>query len=278
MIVFLNGQFVPEADAVVSIFDRGFLYGDGLFETTRVCDGRPFLWGRHLARLRHGAELLQLNMPLSDAALTDFAAQLIERNQMPDSVLRLNLSRGTGPRGYSTKGCEKPTIAMSLHPAPELENAKSIRLITANQPLASDDSLTQAKTSNKLTNVLARSKADAHGADDALLINTHGDVAEATASNLFWISGNTVSTPPITSGAVAGITRGFVIELCQRLGLTARETAITRAQLTSTEGIFLTNSVQGITEASTLDGAPIPQSPLTARLRGAYTEALRAGH
>ena len=278
MIVFLNGQFVPEADAVVSIFDRGFLYGDGLFETTRVCDGRPFLWGRHLARLRHGAELLQLNIPLSDAALTDFAAQLIERNQMPDSVLRLNLSRGTGPRGYSTKGCEKPTIAMSLHPAPELENAKSIRLITANQPLASDDSLNQAKTSNKLTNVLARSEADAHGADDALLINTHGDVAEATASNLFWISGNTVSTPPITSGAVAGITRGFVIELCQRLGLTARETAITPAQLTSTEGIFLTNSVQGITEVSTLDGAPIPQSPLTARLRGGYTEALRAGH
>src|SRR5579872_5303950 len=100
MIVFLNGQFVPEEQAVVSVFDRGFLYGDGLFETMRVCRGLPFLWEEHLARLEHGMCLLNLSLPCSTEQLRQYAGELIRQNQMPDSLLRLTLSRGAGPRGY----------------------------------------------------------------------------------------------------------------------------------------------------------------------------------
>src|SRR5579872_7032026 len=117
MIVFLNGQFVPEESAVVSVFDRGFLYGDGLFETIRIFKGKPFRWEQHLERLQRGAEFLKIKLPFSCTALPKFADELINKNQMPDALLRLTLSRGVGIRGYSPKGAEEPTVVMSLHPA-----------------------------------------------------------------------------------------------------------------------------------------------------------------
>lgn len=276
MIVFINGQFVPEAQAVVSVFDRSFLYGDGLFETARVHGGRPFLWDRHLARLRRGAELLHFNVPFADAALTDFAVQLIERNQMSEAVLRLHLSRGAGPRGYSIKGCDKPTLVISLHPTPP--TTRPVRLIIATQTITAGDGLTQIKTSNKLLHILARTEAEDRGADDALLLNHRGEVCEATSSNLFLISGNTITTPPTPSGGLTGIARGFVLELCQHLGLPAHETIIMPVQLHSAESAFLTNSVQGIIEVAELDGRLIAQSPITTQLRAAYRYLLRTGH
>src|ERR1700674_2107993 len=108
MIVFLNGQFVPEEQAVVSVFDRSFLYGDGLFETMRIFRGKPFRWQQHLERLQGGAEFLNVVLPFPADALRAFAEQLISANQMPDSLLRLTLSRGIGQRGYSPKGAERP--------------------------------------------------------------------------------------------------------------------------------------------------------------------------
>src|SRR5213594_3375395 len=110
MIVFLNGQFVPEERAVVSVFDRGFLYGDGLFETVRVYAGQPFRWPQHLQRLERGAEFLRLRMPFEAATLTRFARELMEHNRMFEAVLRLTLSRGVGQRGYSAKGADQPFL------------------------------------------------------------------------------------------------------------------------------------------------------------------------
>src|SRR5438034_4703745 len=121
MLVFLNGQFVPEEKAVVSVFDRSFLYGDGLFETLRVYGGKPFCWPQHLDRLQRGAEFLNLRLPLAPEALRGFAAQLIEENHLPESLLRITLSRGVGPRGYSPKGADQPVLIMSLHPAPVVD-------------------------------------------------------------------------------------------------------------------------------------------------------------
>ena len=278
VIVFINGRFVPEAEAVVSVFDRGFLYGDGLFETTRVLGGRPFIWDRHLARFRRGAELLHLTVPFTNAELTGFVSELIERNQTSEAVLRLNLSRGSGPRGYSSKGCEKPTLVISLHPAPVEGNRKPLNLVTSTHRLAPGDAMAHAKTASKLPYILARAEAEACGADEALLLNTNGEAVEGAGGNLFWISSSSIFTPSLTSGTLAGVTRGFVLELCQRLNLTAAETIISAAQLHATEGLFLTNSVQGVVEVSSLDGRTIPASPVTARLRAAYEEAVRAGH
>src|SRR5438874_2265770 len=133
MRVFVNGQFVPEEEAVVSVLDRGFLYGDGLFEAVRIFNGQPFRWFQHLERLQRGAEFLGIKLPFSPDALRGFAEELILQNEMPDSLLRLTLSRGIGPRGYSPKGAEQPTIVMSLHPVPALhqEKAPRWRLVTS---------------------------------------------------------------------------------------------------------------------------------------------------
>src|ERR1017187_269469 len=168
MLIFLNGQIVPEEQAVVSIFDRGFLYGDGLFETMLVFNGKPFRWAQHLQRLQCGAEFLKIKLPFTNEALRSSVAELVVKNQMPDSLLRLTLSRGVGVRGYSPKGAERPTLVMSLHPAPPINAPKTPgwRLITSSFRLPAGEPLAQFKTCNKLPQVLARAEADAAGADE----------------------------------------------------------------------------------------------------------------
>src|ERR1700735_2987218 len=116
MVVFLNGKFMPEADAVVPVSDRGFLLGDGLFETIRVCGGKPFRMAQHLERMTRGAEALKIKMPFTARELQSFSSELIEKNRMADSVLRVTLTRGPGARGYSAKGADKPTLLIMLHP------------------------------------------------------------------------------------------------------------------------------------------------------------------
>jgi len=122
MIVFLNGQFVPEAQALISVNDRGFLYGDGLFETLRVCGGRPFRLAQHLERMTRGADYLKIQMPVHADGLQQFAGQLIEQNKMPEAVLRVTLTRGPGERGYMPLAGNQPTVVMTLHAAPPLGN------------------------------------------------------------------------------------------------------------------------------------------------------------
>lgn len=139
MIVFLNGQLLPEERAVVSVFDRGFLYGDGLFETLLLRHGKPFEWARHLDRLRRGARFLQLEVPYPDAELWSFVQELAKANGMPDAVLRIQLLRGVGPRGYAPAGVGRPTLVMTLHPAPliDSENPPRWRLTTSTVHLPS---------------------------------------------------------------------------------------------------------------------------------------------
>ena len=276
MIVFLNGEFVPEEQAVVSVFDRGFLYGDGLFETMRVSRGKLFCWRQHLERLGRGAAYLKLRMPFSPEELQTYATQLIQRNQMLESLLRITLSRGIGPRGYSFRGAESPFLVMSLHPAPALDSEHPLkwRLMTTPVRLAAGEALAQFKTCNKLPQILARAEAEAHGADEGLLLNTAGEVAEAGSSNLFWVQNGIVCTPALASGILAGVTRAIVLELCHQLGLPAREVGIRPKELAQAEGVFLSLSSLGVVEAVALDGHSLRQSPLVPRIRAAYHERI----
>lgn len=278
MHVFLNGRFVPEAGAVVSVFDRSFLYGDGLYETLRVHGGRPFAWAEHMERLQRGAEFLRLRVPYRPDELRDFAGQLIALNQMPEAVLRLTLSRGSGPRGYSPRGANQPVLVMTLHPAPVIDplHPRQWRLITASVRLPAGEALAQFKTCNKLPQILARAEAEEAGADEALLLNTDGYVAEAASSNLFWIADGAVCTPPLEVGALAGVTRGVVLENCRELGLTVREAAARPDELRRAEGVFLTLSTLGVVEAVVLDGVELARSPLVETIRAAHETKVRA--
>ena len=284
MIVFVNGQFVPEAAATVSVFDRSFLYGDGLFETLLVANGKPFRWTSHMQRLERGAEFLGIKIPFTRDALAGFAAELVAQNQMPGALLRLTLSRGVGLRGYSPKGADKPTLAMTLHPvgAPVSDPARAghadseigapmrWRAHTASFRLPAGEALAQFKTCNKLAQFLARAEAEAAGADEALLLNTDGFVVEAASSNLFWIERGTVCTPPLASGILAGVTREVVLELCAKLALPCRESSIRPQELARMDAAFLSLSSHGIIELAEVDGIKLGSSPLTRRLHEAY--------
>jgi branched-chain amino acid aminotransferase len=275
MIIFLNGQFVPEEEARVSVFDRGFLYGDGLFEAVRVFAGRPFRWEQHIERLERGAGFLKIGLPISAAALRTAVDELIARNQMPECLLRVMLTRGVGVRGYSPKGADRPTLVMTLHPAPPNEKTPRWRLVTSEVRLPANEPLAQFKTCNKLAQILARTQADAAGADEALLLNTDGFVVEASSSNLFWIEDGAVCTPPLASGILQGVTRAVVRELCQALSVPSRESQTTPQGLLKAEGVFLSLSSYGIVEAVSLDGKPLRSSPLTEPLQSAYGGLIR---
>jgi branched-chain amino acid aminotransferase len=276
MFVFHNGQFVEEEKAVVSIFDRGFLYGDGLFETMRVVNGKPFRGAQHLERMVRGADFLKIKLPFPPKGLHQFAEQLVEKNGMPDCVLRVTLTRGVGERGYSPKGAESPSLVMALHPAPEPAAIEppACRLITASIRISADDPLAQFKTCNKLPQIVARAEAEAKDADDALIVNTSGEVVETAGANLFWIYYDRVCTTPTGRGALPGITRAVVLEICQVLGLTTNKRVIKAESLRHSEGLFLTQSAQGVVPVATLDGEPVKPSPLVEKIYRAYGEML----
>ncbi len=276
MVVFLNGQLVPEKKAVIPVTDRGFLYGDGLFETMRVYNGKPFRMAQHLERMVRGADYLKIKLPFTPKELQQFAEQLAEKNKMPDSILRVTLTRGPGERGYLPKGADTPNIVMTLHKAPPLDPANPPRwsLVTSSFHILSSDPLAAFKTTSKLLQVAARAEAEAKGADEALLINANGEVAETAGANLFWVYHDKICTTPTGRGALPGITRAVALEICQVLGLPTNKRVIKPEALRNSEGIFLTQSALGVICITSLDGVPVPQSPLMDKVYSAYCEML----
>lgn len=274
MLVFLNGKFVPEKKAVLSIFDRSFLYGDGLFETIRILGGKPFRWEPHFDRLQHGADFLKIKLPLAEPQLLGVVLKLIEKNQRPDGLLRLTLSRGVGAPGYSPKKAKHPALVMSLRPALERGNPPSWKLAVSSFRLSPDDPLARFKTCNKLPQVLARAEADAAGADEALLLNTRGSVVEGTSSNLFWIKRGILHTPPLAAGILPGVTRAIVFEIASQLQIPLLEKNISLAELPKAEGIFLSLTSLGIVEAASLAAKTLKRSALTGQIARAYHELL----
>ncbi|MGA2787255.1 MAG: aminotransferase class IV [Verrucomicrobiota bacterium] len=293
MLVFLNGQFVPEARAVVPVNDRGFLYGDGLFETMRVCGGRPFRLAQHLERLMRGADFLKIKCPFTPEELEDYAGQLIKQNQMPEAVLRVTLTRGPGERGYTPPIDSRPTVVMTLHAAPGARASGTARsdpllsqavpeagapiqwrLVTSSCRIPADDPLSSFKTANKLVHIMARMEAVEKGADEALLVNTNGEAAETASGNLFWICDGQICTVPAGRGVLPGITRAVVLEICRTLGLPTSERFIKPGTLRNSGGIFITQSALGIVPVTTLDGKPVAPSPLVEQISRAYGEVL----
>jgi len=276
MIVFLNGKFMPEADAVVPLNDRGFLLGDGLFETMRVANGKPFRLAQHLERLVRGAEFLKIPLPFAPREIQKFAEQLVRHNELAEAVLRVTLTRGPGARGYSVKNSGPATLAMTLRPLPPVDPDEPLQwsLITSSHRIPAGDALAAFKTTSKVLNVLARAEAEEKGADEALLLNTNGEVAETAGGNIFWIYQDQVCTVPTGRGVLPGITRAVVLEICQSLGLETNKRIIKPENLRNAAGIFVTQSALGIIPVAAFDGLPVAPSPLVNQLAGAYQEML----
>jgi aminodeoxychorismate lyase len=276
MIVFLNGKFLPEAEAVVPLNDRGFLLGDGLFETMRVANGKPFRCAQHLERLTRGADFLKIKLPFTPKEIQKFAGELIEQNTLSEAILRVTLTRGAGARGYSPKNSGPPTLAMTLHPLPPVNADEPVQwsLVTSSFRIPAGDALASFKTTSKILNVLARAEAEEQGADEALLLNANGEVAETAGGNIFWVYQDKICTVPTGRGVLPGITRAVVLELCQSLGLETNKRIIKPEQLRNAEGIFVTQSALGIVPVVAFDGVPVAPSPLVDQIAAAYHEVL----
>lgn len=257
MKLFLGTALLEEPDAIVSPFDRGFTLGDGLFETLRIKGGKVLRVEAHLARLAAGADVLGMPLPAID--LTAALAQTAAANGLSEGVLRLTLTRGTGPRGVLPPAEPKPTLVITAAPlSPPLPAA---RLVIAQGTRRNDRSpLAQVKSLNYLDGILARQEAARRGADDAILLNTRDGVAETSIANLFAVIDGVLITPPLSEGVLPGVMRAEVV------AAGAQERPLTADDLSSAEEILLTSAL-GIRSVATLEGRPLPSTAAAERLR-----------
>jgi branched-chain amino acid aminotransferase len=255
--VWLNGRITDAAQAQISVSDRGLLLGDGLFETMAVSGGQVFDLDAHLERLASGLALLKfagsVDLVKLRATIADYAAA----GGMAQAVLRLTATRGAGPRGLLPPASPEPTLLMTLSPMPPL-TAAPLSLHVAKVTRRNEFSpLSRIKALPYLDNVLALQEARGHGADEALLLNTQGRIACASAANVFVLRGDRLETPPISDGALPGIMRALVLALAPKLGLAPVETSLSAGGLAGADEVFLTNSIRRITPVGECDGKPI---------------------
>jgi len=261
MWIYLNDRFVPKEEAVVSVFDRGFLYGDGVFETLRAYRGRIFQLTEHLARLERSASELGMALPVTRERLADLVRESLTRNQLQEAYLRITVSRGPGEIGLDPALCKSPTlvvIAKPFEPYPASFYTDGVSVIIAQTRRTPPEALPpHIKSLNFLNNVLAKMEAKAAGSHEALLLNHQGEVTEGTTSNVFVVQGKRLCTPAVECGLLAGITRGIVLQLAREAGIPAAETRLTASDLTGAEECFLTNTTQEVLPVTQVDGRRI---------------------
>ncbi len=292
MWVYLNDRIMQAERARVSVFDRGFLYGDGVFETVRVHDGRPVWLDRHLARLADSCK--QIGLPLPGKPWPAIFQKVIDKNRLDHAAIRLTLSRGTlfpSPlSAFSEKegegqgeGGETPTIALFPRPLPHVtpsQRRKGIRLtLTTIRRPSPRSHPTQAKTLNYLNNLLAKREAVERGAFEGLMITTGGYVAECSMNNVFFIKGRTLYTPSLACGVLPGVTRRVVLDAAPALGLQPREGRYRPEFLYEADECFLTGSGTGILPVATIDERAFPKQTSrswVAVLRSRYEQLLKA--
>jgi branched-chain amino acid aminotransferase len=257
MFVYLNNNIVPAAEARVSVFDHGFLYGDGIYETMRVYDGVVFLIDEHMKRLRRSASLIGLDIPKSDDAIRGAIYDTLLANVLSDAYIRLTISRGYGEIGLDPDLCKEPTfviIAEKFKNYPRSYYEEGIRLKIASVRRNLKEALNpQIKSLNFLNNILAKIEAKKADANEAIMLNASGHLAEGTVSNIFFLKNNILHTPSIECGILDGITRALVIDLAVKNAIPAKEGEFRPGELYEASEVFITNSTMEIMPVSRVD-------------------------
>jgi len=269
-LVYINGEFVPESEAKISVFDHGFLYGDGVFEGIRAYKGVVFKLREHLERLYDSAKFLRIEIPVSKEDLMEVILETVRRNGLSDCYIRVVITRGVGDLGLDPRKCEKPSIIIIARPMAPLLGKRSVSLIISSVRRDGVDATNhQAKSLNYLNNILAKLEAINAGADDAVMLDSRGFVSEATGENIFIVKDERIMTPPPTSGILSGITRDCVIELARRLGYEVVERELTPFELLTADEVFLTGTAAEIVPVESVNGRKIGEEvpgPITERL------------
>ena len=280
--VYARGAFRPVADATVSVFDHGLLYGDGIFEGIRAYHGRIFKLDRHLARLVDSAKAIRLTLPRSAADLGELVLETCRRNHIVDGYIRLVVTRGPGGLGIDPRSCSTPDIIVIARPIPSFYAtgvvAEGATLVTSMLRRPAPDALSPSiKSLNYLNNVLARIEANDAGADEALLLDAQGYVAEATADNIFILTDQGAFTPP-TATNLKGITRETVIDLARDLGVTIAESRFTLVDVWTAREAWMCGTGAEIVPIRAVDGRTIGTGsvgPLTAKIIDAFHRLVR---
>ncbi|PIQ82228.1 MAG: branched-chain-amino-acid transaminase [Candidatus Omnitrophica bacterium CG11_big_fil_rev_8_21_14_0_20_64_10] len=259
--IYLNGKWVPEQQAKVSVFDHGLLYGDGVFEGIRSYDGLVFQLERHIDRLFESAHTLMLKVPLTKRAMIDAVVKTLKVNRLKDAYIRLVVTRGVGDLGLDPRKCGAATvfiIADTIVLYPEKVYRQGMEIVTVPTPRNLPEALNpQIKSLNYLNNILAKIEATNAGVEEALMLSAHGYVAECTGDNIFIIRRGRLVTPPPWAGILKGITRGVVLELATQAGIPVAEEMLTRHDLYNAEECFLTGTAAEIAPIVKIDGRPI---------------------
>jgi branched-chain amino acid aminotransferase len=274
MWIFLNDRFVRKEDATVSVFDHGFLYGDGVYETLRAYGGRIFMLRQHLARLRRSASLIGLDVPIVEQDWAPLLREAMKRNALSDAYLRITVSRGEGDIGLDPRLCPRPTIvviSLPLQPYPPhlFQTGVSLAVVSVRRNLAAALS-PQIKSLNFLNNILAKQEAARSGAFDGLMLNADGHITECTTSNIFFVKDGCVHTPSVACGILDGITRDVVLSLAREQALPIHEGRYTPDAVIEADECFLTNTTMEIMPVSDIDKYSICRGmprPVTGRLQ-----------
>jgi branched-chain amino acid aminotransferase len=279
MKIYIDGNYFNEKTAKVSVFDHGLLYGDGVFEGIRAYNGRVFKLDEHIERLFSSARAILLKIPLTPKEMIKAVLQTCRRNKIRDGYIRLLVTRGAGSLGLNPYTCKRPSIIIiadkiQLYP-PEFYQ-RGLDIITVPTARNLHSALNPAiKSLNYLNNILAKIEAINGHCEEAIMLNAQGFVAECTGDNIFLVKHGQLFTPPLSAGALYGITRGVVMELARQNGMTVSEPDVTRYDLFNADECFLTGTGAEIIAVVKIDGRIIGRGrpgPVTTKLNRWYHE------
>src|SRR5205809_2146504 len=282
--IYIDGKFYSEANATISVLDHGLLYGDGIFEGIRFYNGRVFRLEEHLARLWDSARSICLEIPMSMRGMTEAVLETIRQNHLRDGYIRLLVTRGVGNLGLNPAQCKFPSviiIAATIALYHESFYRKGLTIVTCATRRSNPAALNPAvKSLNYLNNVMARIEANLAGADEALMLNDQGCIAECTADNIFVIKRGEIFTPPITAGALRGITRSVVFEIAAELGIKISEVDISRHDVFVADECLLSGTAAEVIPVIRADGRVIgtgKPGPISLRMIARFREITREG-
>lgn len=277
MKIFIDGKYYDAHNAKVSVFDHGLLYGDGIFEGIRAYHGRVFKLKEHIDRLFYSAKAILLKLPMSHADIMRAVVETCRRNKIRDGYIRLVVTRGVGTLGLNPNKCKRPSLIViadkiQLYP-PELYE-RGLEIITVPTVRNLHSALNPAiKSLNYLNNILAKIEANNGGCEEAIMLNAEGFVSECTGDNIFIVKSGQILTPPLSAGALYGITRGVVMELAKELGMTVAEPNLTRYDLFNADECFLTGTGAELIPVVKIDGRMVGSGrpgPVTRKLVRKY--------
>lgn len=280
--IWLDGQWLDRNTAKVSVFDHGLLYGDGVFEGMRVYNGRTFRLAEHIDRLYDSAKAIMLEVPMSRAEMIALTEEGVKRAGLTEGYLRHIITRGVGDLGLDPRKCPRASIiiifdTIKLWPADVYQ--RGLNVVTAGTPIPQRESLSpRVKSLNYLPHILAKMEGVVAGADEVIMLDASGTIAEASGMNLFIVKQGVLSTPASYAGILKGVTRDVVIELAGQAGMTVRETMLNRYDLYTADEAFFTGTAAEIAAIRQVDGRVIgngPNGPVTRDLTERFRRITR---